>query len=98
MRVEAAQNEAAAMEECQQRERSLTGRSIDAQPQFAAGAFDAAFRDRAHVRRGRHEPDASLVLDACLDNRQRVGRRHAGSHVEQRLDLWIDGHSLAILG
>ena len=36
--------------------------------------------------------DASLILRTCIVNRQRVGCRHAGSHVEQGLDLWIDGH------
>ena len=66
MRVQAAQHEAAAVEECQQRERSLPDRPIDAQPQVAARARDAAFGHRADSGGRRHEADAPLVLGARL--------------------------------
>ena len=92
MRVQAAQHETAAVEECQQRKRPLPDGAVDAQPQVAAGTRDAAFGHRANSGRWRHEASASLILRTRIVNRQRVGCRHAGSHVEQGLDLWIDGH------
>ena len=39
-----------------------------------------------------HERDTRLILGPRIGDRERVGCRHAGSHVEQGLNLRIYGH------
>ena len=48
--------------------------------------------------RGRHQGDARLVLRARHIDRQRMCRGHAGTLVQQGLDLGIDGHRLSCRG
>jgi len=92
MRVQAAQHEAAAVQEHQQRERSRPQGLIDAQPKVPARPADAAFGHAADDGGRCHDRDTRLVLRTRIRHRQRVRRRHPGPFVEQRLDLRIDRH------
>ena len=88
MRVQAAQHEAAAVEECQQRERPLPDRPIDAQLQVAARALDGAFGYRADRRGWRHQADARFVLRARSATDSVLV---AGTPVPMSSNAWICG-------
>jgi hypothetical protein len=97
MRGEAAQHEAAAMEEDHEWKRPAADGRIDPQFDRATWPVDAALLDFRHLGRRRHDGDPRFVEPPCLGDRQRMRRRYASPAIEQGLDLGIDRHSFVLL-
>src|SRR6266478_5355590 len=94
VRIEAAEDEAAAVKEHEERVRSRRVRGVDPQGHRTTWPLHGVLAHVAHRCRNWHQADAGLVLRARLRDRQRVCGRHSRPLVEQCLYLRIYWHYL----
>ena len=89
---EATQHETAAVKEHQQWEWTHAMRRVNSDAQRSARAVDGSLANTGDIGGGCHQGDARFVLRACRIDRQGMRGGHAGTLVEQDLDLRIDRH------